>query len=126
MARVLIIEDGLMVQGYLRRVLRVAGFQVESVLSGEEGLKAVREYRPEVVILDYWLPGANGLTVLSQLKLERPGLPVILLTANDDPEVRREALALGADRFEVKPIDPQHLLDVVQGVLGTARGEPGS
>ncbi|RIH85527.1 putative transcriptional regulatory protein TcrX [Calidithermus terrae] len=122
MARVLIIEDGLMIQGYLRRVLRVAGFQVESVLSGEEGLKAVREYRPEVVILDYWLPGANGLTVLSQLKLERPGLPVILLTANDDPEVRREALALGADRFEVKPIDPQRLLDVVQGVLGTASG----
>ena len=107
-ATVLLIEDSPEVQRYLRLLLELEHYRVEVADSGEEGLQRLRDgCAPGVVLLDMQMPGMDGLQTLQRLREMQPGLQVIMCSAQDDPQLIRQAVLLGAQAYLVKPV--QHL-----------------
>jgi len=96
LARVLIVEDQLQVAEMVRDVLTSLGYESESAPNGREALHRVASYRPDVVLLDLSLPGMSGVEVLDALRRDHPGVPVVMVTANQDEETARGTLARGA------------------------------
>jgi DNA-binding response OmpR family regulator len=111
MGRILIIEDDAAIREMLRRRLELRGFAVEQAVDGESGLAMIRASPPDVVILDYGLPGISGWDVARALRAEPrfATLPVIALTAHAGPAARSEALAAGCTAFFTKPVDMKAL-----------------
>lgn len=107
-ATVLVVDDSLEIQRYLRVLLELDSYQVETASSGHEALQALRRgCTPEVVLLDLQMPGMDGLETLRQLREFRSKLKVIMCSGVDDPDKIREAASLGAHAYLLKPI--QHL-----------------
>ena len=92
--RVLIIEDDEAIVKVLERTLRYEGYQVDSAYDGETGLESARENKPDVVILDWMLPGIDGLEVCERLR-SRGSLPILMLTAKDATEKPRSGIGCG-------------------------------
>jgi len=105
---VLVIDDSPEVQRYFRFVLEADHYLVETAASGETGLQLVRTgCVPSVVLLDMQMPGMDGLQTLKCLRELQPELKVIMCSSQDDPEIIRQAILLGAQAYLVKPV--QHL-----------------
>ena len=99
--------------------LAKAGFRVSTAANGPDALKAAREERPDIVILDLMLPGVSGYDVLAELRKreETREVGVILLTARREETDRIRGLSLGADDYLTKPFSPQELSLRVTGLL---------
>ena len=110
---VLVIDDDATVRDLLERFLGREGFRVVSADGGEEGLRLVRELRPDAITLDAMMPGMDGWSVLSALKAdpEVSDIPVIMLTLVDDKNL---GYALGAADYLTKPVDRQRLVSVLE------------
>ena len=108
---VLVVEDDTPVALAISRVLKWAQFAVEVVGDGHAALAAVVERRPDLVLLDWSLPRMSGVQVCEHLKRdpETRLIPVVMLTALNDPAHRLAAITAGADDFVAKPFDPQQL-----------------
>lgn len=105
---VLVIDDCPEVQRYLRFVLEIDHYRVVTANNGEEGLERMRDgCVPAVVLLDLQMPGLSGLETLQRLRQLQPELKVIMCSSEDDPEIIRQAMMLGAQAYLVKPV--QHL-----------------
>jgi two-component system response regulator HydG len=103
--RVLLIEDNAGAREGLERLLTEDGFEVRSASSGELGLECTGEFRPDVVVCDFDLPGIDGLEVLRRMRGSNPDVFFIVLTAGaDHPEVAC-ALRAEAQGFLGKPVD---------------------
>ena len=98
------------------------GFDVRVVARGDEALAAIREHRPQIVVLDIMLPGRSGLDVLRDLRASGQRVPVLLLTAKGDIVDRVVGLELGADDYLPKPFAERELLARVRALL--RRAEP--
>ena len=110
--RVLVIDDEASVRTLMRRFLLREGLTVDEAATGEAGLRAAREIRPDAITLDVMMPGMDGWSVLAALKAD-PDLcdvPVIMLTIVDD---KRAGFALGASEYLTKPIDREQLRRVL-------------
>ena len=81
--------------------------------SGEETVQMALEKRPDLVLLDIRMPGGDGLNVLGRLKLDRPELPVLILSTYDNPTYVARAVALGAAGYLLKNADRATLLDAI-------------
>ncbi|HMK69117.1 MAG TPA: response regulator [Stellaceae bacterium] len=90
-----------------RREAREGTYVLHFAISGEEALALFAEVRPELIVIlsDINMPGMDGLTLLRELKLRRPDLPVMMVTAYGDEERRRRAAETGAADFLTKPVD---------------------
>jgi len=94
-------------------------YRIVSAVDGEQALQRIRQIRPDLVILDWMMPGFNGLEVVKRLRQDPTTLeiPVLLLTANDSPEDQAEAQTFGIVAYLVKPFSPLKLLHLVREVL---------
>jgi DNA-binding response OmpR family regulator len=117
--RILIVDDEPHIRRLLVTRLETEGYEVEEADDGEEGLRTVQEFGPDLVILDLVMPGANGLEVLSRIRAdpESNTLPVIILTAKGQDSDRDLALAGGASDFVTKPFSPMKLLARIREIL---------
>ena len=117
--KILVVEDEENIQELIRYNLAKEGYQVNCVLSGENGLKAARTENPDLVLLDLMLPGLDGLDVCKELKRDATtqGIAVIMVTAKGDETDIVMGLELGADDYVVKPFSPKVLLSRVKAVL---------
>ena len=122
-ARILVIEDDPTIRAILRRALEEQSFAVHEAADGTAGLDAIESVDPALVLLDLGLPGINGLDVLREVR-RRGNLPVIILTARDDPFDRVTGLELGADDYVVKPFTPREVTARVRSVLRRAAPAP--
>jgi two-component system, OmpR family, phosphate regulon response regulator PhoB len=124
-ARILIIEDEEPLTLLLRYNLESEGYFVESVGRGDEGETRLRESVPDLVILDWMLPGLSGIELCRRLRTrpETERLPVIMLTARGDETERVRGLATGADDYVVKPFSVPELLARVRALLRRAKPE---
>lgn len=117
---VIVVDDDDSLRDAMRRLLDAAGFSPVAYPSGEalmaDGL------RPEAacVVTDLKLPGMSGLDLLARLKVLRAPLPVVLITAHDDPATREDVLQHGAAAYIAKPFRGTALLQVIKSVLGRA------
>jgi FixJ family two-component response regulator len=94
------------------------GFRVGTFASAEEFLSSDAPHKSDCLVLDIAMPGMSGLDLMQLLKASDAPIPVILITARDDNEVRESALAAGASGFLVKPFANEDLLIAVQAALG--------
>jgi DNA-binding response OmpR family regulator len=115
--RVLLVEDDLKVAGFLEQGLREEEFEVDRARDGGEGLALAAERPYDIVLLDYMLPGKSGPEVVAALRAQGRRTPVLMLTARDSAEDRRQALAAGVTDFMSKPFRFQELVDRIRSLL---------
>ncbi len=101
--RVLVIEDEPEIADYLVRGLREEGFTVEHAADGDTGGHLVHQGVWDVIVLDWWLPGTDGLTLLKRFRAAGGSAPVLFLTARDAVTDRVRGLDAGADDYLCKP-----------------------
>jgi DNA-binding response OmpR family regulator len=115
--RILVIEDEPRILSFLVRGLEAEGFTVSSAVHGSAGLERAGAERPDLVVLDLLLPGIDGLTVLSELKRDRPELPVVILSARSDLPTKLRGFELGASDYLAKPFALVELVARVKAQL---------
>jgi CheY-like chemotaxis protein len=117
-ATVLVVDDSRDIQRYLRALLELDSYRVETVSSGHEALQSLRRgCAPQVVLLDLQMPGIDGLETLRRLQEFRPRPKVIMCSGVDDPEKIREATALGAHAYILKPVRHLYLSAAIERCL---------
>jgi DNA-binding response OmpR family regulator len=124
MPRVLVVEDEPRVLRSLERGLQGAGFEVESAAAGDEGGRLAASKPFDCIVLDWMLPGRDGLQVLADLRRAGNATPVLLLTARDAVSDRVLGLDSGADDYLVKPFAFAELLARIRVLLRRGRTEP--
>ena len=115
--KILVVEDELKTGNYLKQGLMEAGFVVDLVRDGEDGLHSALTEAYDLVILDVMLPGMDGWTVLQGIRKSGKDLPVLFLTARDQVDDRVRGLELGADDYLVKPFDLDELSARVRALM---------
>lgn len=115
--RLLVIEDDEEIADFIGRGLREEGFVVEVAADGTSGWHELKSAAWDLVVLDWWLPGQDGLTVLQRFRQMNQTTPVLFLTARDGVEQRVKGLNAGADDYLCKPFDFAELLARVQALL---------
>ena len=101
---ILVIEDELTLAKNIKRYLERGDYDVHLAESGEEGLEQLEAHQPDIVLLDYQLPGINGLDVLRKIRKRDSQLKVILMTAHGSIEVAVDAMKTGAYDYLNKPV----------------------
>jgi DNA-binding response OmpR family regulator len=123
MARLLIIEDEARVLGRLKEGLQLAGYEVETAANGDEGARLATSKTFDCIVLDWMLPGRNGLQILSDLRRSGRMTPVLMLTARDAIKDRVYGLDCGADDYLVKPFAFAELLARIRVLLRRDQAE---
>ena len=114
--RVLLVEDDRMIGEALVQALQDAAYAVDWILDGTSASSALERHSFAVVLLDLGLPGRSGIDILKRLRAAHDDVPVIVVTARDEIEMRIAALDLGADDYILKPFDTGELLARVRAV----------
>lgn len=117
--RVLVIEDDPDTQQMLSVILRSEGYDVLTAGSGPLGLELLRKMGPDIVVLDWMLPGMDGLEVLRKAR-EFSSVPIIMLTAKQSADDKVSSLDTGADDYLGKPFEPTELLARIRAHLRRA------
>ncbi|MDI6770424.1 MAG: response regulator transcription factor [Anaerolineales bacterium] len=120
--RILIIEDDPAILKLLQRGLIYEGYQVDIATDGRSGLNLARGRHPDLVILDWMLPGMDGLEVCRRLRTGG-SLPILMLTAKDTIQDRVQGLDAGADDYLVKPFNLDELLARLRALLRRTQTE---
>lgn len=116
MAGILLVDDDRFLQGTLKRVLADGGYDVRTVGSAEDGLRAIVDREPDLLILDLTLPGVDGISFCRQIR-GKWRFPVLMLTARTDSMDKVIGLEVGADDYLTKPFEPAELLARVRAQL---------
>jgi len=114
---VALIEDNESYRGAVRRLLKSAGFSVQSFASAEDFLSSGVHREAGCLISDILMPGMSGLDLQDKLNADRCPIPTIFITAHEDEDLRLHAMRGGAVKFMVKPFDGAILLESVRVVL---------
>jgi FixJ family two-component response regulator len=108
-----VVDDEESVRRALARMLSASQFETEAFASGAEFLDALRTRTPDCAILDYQMPGMNGRDVQRQLARAQIRLPIIVITAHDQPALREQCLADGAVAYLAKPLQREQLVGLI-------------
>ncbi len=120
--KVLIVDDEEDVRTYLNSLLSNNGYETEMAEDGEDAFRKVKEFYPDLIILDIIMPGMNGFQVLDRIR-QRSNVPVIMLTAMCEVTTLHDAIVLGADDYVRKPFRMRELTARVRAKLRRADQE---
>ena len=126
MPTVLVIEDDNAIRQGVADALVYGGYEVIEGADGKTGEQLALQARFDLLLLDLVLPGASGFDILQSLKQNRPGIPIIILSARGEEADRVNGLQLGADDYVVKPFSMKELLARVEAVLRRSPERPPS
>jgi two-component system response regulator MprA len=115
--KVLIAEDDRSVRQSLQRALRYEGYDISLAVDGAEALEAVKDDRPDALILDIMMPHVDGLSVCRRIRSKGDDLPILMLTAKHEISDRVAGLDAGADDYLVKPFALEELLARLRALL---------
>jgi putative two-component system response regulator len=122
-ARILVVDDERVNVVLLERILEQDGYRnVKSTTDSSQAAALYEQFEPDLVLLDLHMPGLDGFAVMEQLGGRVPPgtfLPILILTADIRPEIKRRALAVGAKDFVTKPFDRTEVLLRIQNLLET-------
>ncbi|MGN0638761.1 MAG: response regulator [Huintestinicola sp.] len=120
MKRIIITDDEIMNLRMTEFILKKAGYETVKAASGAECLNAVREQRPDLILLDLLMPEMDGFQVIEKLRKSEEGrdIPIILLTAAEDRESLDRAAEMGVAACVGKPFKQEELLSKIQTALG--------
>ena len=109
MPRILVVDDEKEIRTLLSRFFTKKNYQVRTAVTAEEAIRILETESMDAVLLDIVLPGMSGLEALSRIRTRWPGLPVVMVSGQDDEEVAKETLRAGAFDYVVKPLDFDYL-----------------
>jgi len=117
--KILVIDDDNVIRLLVQRILERMGYAVFIAANGNEGLKIANSLSPDLVLLDVNLPDLDGYAVCAIIRSEETTrkIPVILMSASDDPEDRAHGFAKGADDFITKPFGEDELIARIEAQL---------
>jgi two-component system OmpR family response regulator len=126
--RALVVDDEHALTDLLSMALRYEGWEVRAAATGASAVRAVREFRPDVVVLDIMLPDFDGLEVLRRIRADARDIPVLFLTAKDAVQDRIAGLTAGGDDYVTKPFSLEEVVARLRALLrrsgaAAARGE---
>jgi FixJ family two-component response regulator len=119
---VAVVDDEAPVRTALRRLLRLADYEVVAFASGEDFLASLAERRPDCVVLDIHMPGLTGLEVQTRLSAAQLKIPVLFITASDELALSEQVLLAGGTQLLRKPFSNLALLEALGGVLSRGTG----
>jgi len=119
MQHILVVEDEIAIREMLRLALKRAGFTVEEAADVRQAHDFMSKRLPELIILDWMLPGISGIELARQLKkkTQTQQIPIIMLTARGEEEDKIRGLEVGADDYVTKPFSPRELIARIKAVL---------
>jgi DNA-binding response OmpR family regulator len=120
MAKILIIEDNPALLSLTRDMLGVEGFEVDSAGTGEEGRRKIKDFQPDLLVLDLSLPDDFGLDICREMKQKYPGLLVFIMTALGNSEDVVAGLDAGADDYIPKPFNQREFMGRLKALLRRA------
>jgi DNA-binding response OmpR family regulator len=120
----MVVEDDREMNRLQQELLETYGLSSVAAYDGKEALEVCRERHADAVILDLMLPEMDGLECCKKLRQWRAGLPIIIVTALDNPECREESMEAGADEYFCKPFDPDKVVAAIQRLLAETCGGP--
>jgi len=120
-AKILLVEDDAAILSTLRQVLSGEGYEVAAERRGDTGLELARQDGFDVVVTDLKLPGLTGLELVRELRVSRPRLPILMMTAHGTTETAIEAIQAGAFDYLVKPFEMPELLSLVERAVRGSR-----
>lgn len=120
--KILVIEDDVSILKVIRRGLESEGYEVETAEEGHEGFRKIKSLRPDLIVLDWMLPGMDGLEICYRAR-PLTKAPILMLTARDSVEDRVQGLDAGADDYLVKPFIVDELLARVRALLRRTQTE---
>ena len=120
---VLLIEDEANIIEAIRFLLSREGWRVDTHSDGTTAVDAVRDTRPDLLVLDYMLPGRSGMDILKELRADPDfaALPILMLTARGQARDRDEAERAGVSRFMTKPFSNIEVMTAVRDLVQLAR-----
>src|SRR5262245_28540950 len=121
MPRVLTIDDDRVVLRFVEKTFEGQDLQVVTANNARDGIKRLKEDRPDVLLLDVMLPESTGMELVSHVRQIDARLPVIFITALNDSDTAIEAMKLGAYDYLLKPLDQEQLRELVSRALETRR-----
>ena len=126
--KILVVEDEVDIATLVSFNLQRAGYAVDMVHDGREGLEKILKDQPDLVILDLMLPGMDGFSILKEMQrdIRANTIPVLMLTAKSQIDDRIRGLESGVDDYLTKPFSPKELILRVQAVLKRNKATPGS
>ncbi|WP_416829084.1 response regulator transcription factor [Ectobacillus polymachus] len=116
MKKILIVEDEQAIAKVLSAYLKQAGFEVITLIDGNQAMKIFEESKPSLVILDVMLPGRNGWEILENIRI-KSSCPVIMLTALGQTKDKLKGFSTGADDYIAKPFAPEEVVARVTAIL---------
>ena len=124
--RILVVEDHPVELKLADHVLTAAGHAVSGARNAEEAFAAIKEARPQIVLLDVLLPGMNGLALARELKAdpETCDIPIIAITSHPERFSKKDALDAGCDAYLVKPVSTRRLPQELSYVVDRGGGNP--
>lgn len=123
--RILVVDDEPQIRRIMRTTLTGAGYEVDDAKTGEEALAKVREFRPDLVLLDINMPGMGGLEACKAIRADQ-NVAIIMLTVHNTEADKVEALDAGADDFITKPFSTPELLARIRAALRRVPGAQSS
>ena len=121
MPSLLVIDDDRTVLLLFKKVFKDSGLEVHVANNAEEGMSALREHKPDVLLLDIMLPEASGIDLAKEVRTFDVRLPVIFITAMNDSDTAIEAMKMGAYDYLLKPLDVAQVEMLIQRALETRR-----
>lgn len=122
MATIMVVDDEPMVRKLLSQFLTLRGYRVQAAKDGPEALTLLKEEKPQLIILDLYMPGMNGVDVLRQLRGNDYRGSVIALSASQDEQLLQQMLELGSVDIMGKPVDLDRLAMMVEVSLVMKHG----
>ncbi|HNX68401.1 MAG TPA: response regulator [Candidatus Omnitrophota bacterium] len=120
--KILIIDDEPEICKFVVDFLNDAGYSASSAFNGPAGLDKIEKEQPSLVLLDIGMPGMDGIEVMREIHQKWPALPVVILTAQKDPDTVKKMIQYGACEYLTKPIHLETLLDqFVKDMIGLPR-----
>lgn len=116
-AKLLVVDDEPNIRDLLASSLRFAGFDVEIAADGATGLRAAKEYKPDLIVLDVMMPDMDGFAVTRHLREAGLQMPVLFLTARDDMQDKIQGLTVGGDDYVTKPFGLEELVARIRAIL---------
>ena len=118
--KILIVDDSPTERLYLTDILVKNGFTVSTAMNGDEAIERIRAERPELILMDVVMPGANGFQVTRAISRdpELAALPIIICSSKNQETDRIWGMRQGARDYLVKPVDPERLLASIAALAG--------
>ncbi|MGD9897987.1 MAG: response regulator transcription factor [Calditrichaceae bacterium] len=114
--KILVVDDSIVIRKMVEIALEDENYHIETAVSGKDGLALIDKINPDLVILDMMLPDINGIEILKAIKASK-GIPVIMLSGKDSPQMVEKAKSEGADEFLPKPFKDDELLSKIKNLL---------